>query len=218
MARTNTKEEIISLLPDDTTKPRPRLSKLIIKNFRTIGSDPVEIFLDDIVVLVGANNVGKSSILRAYEVAMNAGSKAAYLTIDDFPNNRVDLENLPEIEVHTIISENKPGAQWIKILPNGEMLIREKWTWSGPALEPKRRGFDVVENDWVDKVPWGAPNVANAYRPKVHRIGAFASPEMQEAEITGLLQTIIKDRFKNIISPSNTSGKTDCQTAHCGRH
>ena len=209
MARTNTKEEIISLLPDDTTKPRPRLSKLIIKNFRTIGSVPVEILLDDIVVLVGANNVGKSSILRAYEVAMNAGSKAAYLTMDDFPNNKVDLENLPEIEVHTIISENKPGAQWIKTLPNGEMLIREKWTWSGPAVEPKRRGFDVVENDWVDKVPWGAPNVANAYRPKVHRIGAFASPETQEAEITGLLQTIIKDRFKNIISPSNTSGKTD---------
>ena len=209
MARTNTKEEIISLLPDDTTKPRPRLSKLIIKNFRTIGSVPVEIFLDDIVVLVGANNVGKSSILRAYEVAMNAGSKAAYLTMDDFPNNKVDLENLPEIEVHTIISENKPGAQWIKTLPNGEMLIREKWTWSGSAVEPKRRGFDVVENDWVDKVPWGAPNVANAYRPKVHRIGAFASPETQEAEITGLLQTIIKDRFKNIISPSNTSGKTD---------
>ena len=66
MARTNTKEEIISLLPDDTTKPRPRLSKLIIKNFRTIGSVPVEIFLDDIVVLVGANNVGKS-IRSSYE-------------------------------------------------------------------------------------------------------------------------------------------------------
>lgn len=209
MARTSAREEIISLLPEDETVPRPRLSKLIIKNFRTIGKIPVEIYLDDIVVLVGANNVGKSSILRAYEVAMSTGSKAGYLTIDDFPNNAVDTENLPEIEVHTIISENKPGAQWIQILPNGEMLIREKWTWSAPSMEPKRQGFDVIANDWVDKVPWGAPNVANAYRPKVHRIDAFASPEVQESEIIGLLQTIIKNTFKNITSPGNTSGKTD---------
>ena len=209
MARASAKEEIISLLPEDETVPRPRLSKLIIKNFRTIGKIPVEIYLDDIVVLVGANNVGKSSILRAYEVAMSTGSKAGYLTIDDFPSNTVDTENLPEIEVHTIISENKPGAQWIKILPSGEMLIREKWTWSGPSIEPKRQGFDVIADEWVDKVPWGAPNVANAYRPKVHRIDAFASPEVQESEIIGLLQTIIKNTFKKITSPSNTSGKTD---------
>lgn len=47
---------------------------MIIKNFRTIGSSPVEIDLNDIAVLVGANNVGKSSILRAYEAAMSTGS------------------------------------------------------------------------------------------------------------------------------------------------
>lgn len=209
MPRLSAKEEIISLLSEDVTIPRPRLSKLIIKNFRTIGKEPVEIFLDDIVVLVGANNVGKSSILRAYEIAMSTGSKAGYLSIDDFPNNIVDLDNLPEIEVHTIISENKPGTQWVKTLQNGEMLIREKWTWSSPGVEPKRQGFDVNENKWVDKVPWGAPNVANAYRPKVHRIDAFASPEIQEAEITGLIQAIIKDKFKNITSLNNKSGKTD---------
>lgn len=48
-------EDIVSLLPDDTNAPHPRLRKLIIKNFRTIGINPVEIDLDDIVVLVGAN-------------------------------------------------------------------------------------------------------------------------------------------------------------------
>lgn len=108
MARTSTKEEIISLLPEDETVPRPTLSKLIIKNFRTIGKIPVEIYLDDIVVLVGANNVGKSSILRAYEVAMSTGSKAGYLTIDDFPNNAVDTENLPEFE------NRFRGAGWLE--------------------------------------------------------------------------------------------------------
>ncbi|MDH5938980.1 AAA family ATPase [Vibrio splendidus] len=39
-----------------------RLEKLLISNFRSIGSVPVEIELDDIVILVGGNNFGKSTI------------------------------------------------------------------------------------------------------------------------------------------------------------
>lgn len=53
--------------------PRARLHKLVIANFRAIGKTPVTIELDDIVVLVGPNNAGKSSVLRAYEVVMQAG-------------------------------------------------------------------------------------------------------------------------------------------------
>lgn len=99
MAKTKTAaKDIVSLLPDDNINARPRLSKLIIKNFRTIGDSPVEIELDDIVVLVGANNSGKSSILRAYEVAMNTGSNAGKLSIEDFPNNIVDDDKLPELK------------------------------------------------------------------------------------------------------------------------
>jgi len=48
----------------DDQAPRARLHKLTIQNFRAIGRQPVAIELDDIVVLVGANNTGKSSILR----------------------------------------------------------------------------------------------------------------------------------------------------------
>jgi len=55
--------------------PRPRLAKLTIRNFRCIGPSPVVVDLDDIVVLVGPNNVGKSSVLKAYEVIMSEGSK-----------------------------------------------------------------------------------------------------------------------------------------------
>jgi predicted ATP-dependent endonuclease of OLD family len=56
--------------------PRPRLVKLVIKNLRCIGPNPVTIDLDDIVVLVGPNNVGKSSVLKAYELIMSEGSAA----------------------------------------------------------------------------------------------------------------------------------------------
>jgi Predicted ATP-dependent endonuclease of the OLD family len=202
-------EQVISLIPENVDIPRPRLCKLIIKNFRTIGNNPVEIDLDEIVVLVGANNCGKSSILRAYEVAMSTGSTAGKLQLDDFPNNIVEPNALPEIELHTIISENKPGDRWIKYLSSGEMLIREKWTWSSPNTDPKRQGFDVLINNWSEEVPWGAANVANAYRPKPHRIDAFSSPENQANEITKLLSELIKDKLKAIKSPGNNTEKTD---------
>lgn len=203
------KTETISLISENTYIPKPRLKKLKIKNFRSIGKIPIEIDLDEIVVLVGANNAGKSSILRAYEVAMNNGSKEGYLTIDDFPNQKIDDNNLPEIELETIISENRPGEQWIKQLENGEMLIRERWIWHEVGKPPKRQGFDVLKNDWSDKVPWGAPNVANAYRPKPHRIDAFSSPGEQEKAIASLLTDIINGRIKTIKSSSCDPEKTD---------
>ncbi|MFC0514504.1 AAA family ATPase [Mucilaginibacter angelicae] len=77
----------------------PRLTKLIIKNFRAIGSKPVAIDLNDIVVPVGGNNVGKSTILKAYEIAMCQGSNSGILSIDDFPRGAVNLDELLEIEI-----------------------------------------------------------------------------------------------------------------------
>ena len=203
------KAEEISLIPDDNALPKPKLHKLIIKNFRTIGEQAVEIDLDEIVILVGANNTGKSSILRAYEIAMSNGSKEGRLTLEDFPNRQIDPDHLPEIEIQTIISENKPGSQWIKHLENGQMLIRERWIWEKPGTDPKRQGFDVEKNDWSDNVPWGAPNVANAYRPKPHRIDAFSSPEVQEAAVTKLVADIIADRIKRIKTTGDGEAKTD---------
>jgi putative ATP-dependent endonuclease of OLD family len=82
--------------------------------------------------------VGKSSILKAYELAMSQGSAKADLKLEDFPNNEIDEENLPEIELHTIVYDNSPGDRWIQTLDNGEMLVKERWIWNGEG-KPKRR-------------------------------------------------------------------------------
>ncbi|QSX38844.1 ATP-dependent nuclease [Shewanella sedimentimangrovi] len=200
MAAKKKNDEVIALAGDDENSPRPRLHKLIIQNFRSIGSEKVEIELDDIVVLVGPNNVGKSSILRAYETVMSHGSKDGKLTINDFPNGQVDADNLPTIELHTIVFNDAPGDRWLDPTAAGEWLIREKWTWDSPNKDPKRQGFDVQKNDWDDQVPWGAPNVANSRRPLPHRIDAFATPEKQAAEITKLITSLLKEKLSEIKS------------------
>ncbi|MBT2766017.1 AAA family ATPase [Paenibacillus sp. ISL-20] len=178
---------------------RPRLKQLIIQNFRGIGSQPVTIELDKIVVLVGPNNVGKSSILRAYEVVMSEGSNEAVLYEDDFPGGKVIESAYPTIELHTVVYDNAPGARWIEIdVPTQEKIVKEKWTWTAPG-SPKRQGFDVEKKEWAsDGVPWGAANIANYNRPKPHRVDAFSDPKVQADKIVKLLAEVIKDRVKNI--------------------
>jgi len=210
-AKKDAAAEIVSLTPDDPTIPRPRLHKLIIKNFRAIGNIPVEIELDEIVVLVGPNNAGKSSILRAYEVVMKQGSNEGKLQIDDFPNGIVIQNALPEIELQTVIYDNAPGERWIQLTADGEFLIREQWTWNSPNANPQRRGFDVTKGDWDDQVPWGAPAIANSRRPLPHRIEAFTSPDVQAKEIADLLMSILREKLKSIKSGGDEQEKSDYQ-------
>jgi len=180
---------------------QPRLKELKIQNFRCIGSTPVTIELDDIVVLVGPNNVGKSCILKAYQIAMSHGSAAGKLNIEDFPNGKINNGNLPTIELITIVGDNTPGEEWIKINDQGEMEVRERWFWENEGA-PTRQGWNVKNEDWDKKVPWGAPNVAKSRRPEPHRVSAFDSPEKQSDEITKILITALEERIKSIAEGS----------------
>ncbi|MBP9151986.1 MAG: AAA family ATPase [Flavobacteriales bacterium] len=174
-----------------------KLEKLVIKNFRAIGETPVEIDLDEIVVLVGPNNVGKSSILRAYEVVMGD----LVMTLDDFHLN--DFNRIPEIIVHTIVDDDdKPGDLWSETLSTGKYLVKEKWVWESPGSKSVRRGFLIDEARWSNdddkqKVPWGAKNFAFKHRPQPHRISAFSTPDEQSEGIISLIDTLIKNRLES---------------------
>ena len=187
-----------------------KLRKLVVQNFGCIGTTPVEIDLDDIVVLVGPNNTGKSTILRAYHVVFS--SSEPKLKIDDFPELKLDPDNLPTIELHTAVNANPPGHRWIANV-DGENIIRERWRWAEPDQKAKRQGFDVLQGDWANEVPWGAANVANSRRPKPHRIEAFAKPEDQAKEVTELLLDILKSSVKQLpttaVSPDGQEEPTE---------
>lgn len=193
------------------TAPRARLHQLTISNFRCIGAKPVTIELDDIVVLVGPNNAGKSSVLRAYEVVMQSG-KLGYLDIDDFPNGKIPesgSKQIPTIELETVLYEDSkpPAAHWIDTKPNGDRHVRERWTWKEPGA-PQKVGFNVEKGDWDEAHgPWGAAGVAQANRPEPHRIEAFDNPQTQANEIVALLQEAIKEKVKEIAGSKSQDGQ-----------
>ncbi|MGR5184352.1 ATP-dependent nuclease [Photobacterium damselae] len=177
----------------------PKIKKLVIKNFGCIGSQKLEVDIDDIVVLVGANNAGKSTILRAYE----AVTDCLKLDQDDFHNKQVTADNHPEIHVHTIcIEENKPGDEWCAEQPDGSFLVKEKWTWDGTNREPKRVGHNVELDRWAqtgdnETMPWGMNNLAKSKRPKPHRVNTFDDPEVQALAIKSLLKSLLEENIKN---------------------
>ena len=170
-----------------------KLRKLAIQNFGCIGKTAVEVDLDDIVVLVGPNNAGKSTILRAYQAITE--SSLPKLTIEDFHERKVDAAALPTIELFTAVIDDLPAGRWIK-KEDGENIVRERWVWKEPGTEAKRQGWDVNTGDWSDNVPWGAANIANSRRPVPHRIEAFANPAEQIKEITDLLLKVLQGRIK----------------------
>jgi putative ATP-dependent endonuclease of OLD family len=174
-----------------------RLCKLSVKNFRAIGNPGVEIDLDDIVVLVGPNNCGKSSILKAYEVIMQDGSAAGHLKLEDFPHSKIEAASSPEIELLTEVVEGEPGAKWIEV-KGGKKYVRERWIWTatGPG---KRSGWNVEIGGWDEaEVPWGAANVANSRRPQPHAVRAFDPPDKQAEQIHDLLKTAVVEHAKTL--------------------
>lgn len=184
----------------DPYAPRPRLHKLRVSNFRCIGPTPVEIELDDIVVLVGPNNAGKSSILRAYQVVMLEGDKQGHLTTDDFPGGKVNTERPPTIELETVVHEgNSPATKWVSTNPDtGERVVKERWQWKREGA-PDRDGWNVETGGWDStSFPWGPGNIAQANRPRPHRVGAFEDPIKQAEQVLDLLKEAIKSRVKEV--------------------
>src|SRR5436190_13917814 len=125
-------EKSVDIIPVDA---QTKLWKLIVKNLGCIGETPVTIDLDDIVVLVGKNNTGKSTILRAYELVC---SVKATLTEEDYPGRDTNLT--PEIELHTMIISNPPGSCWIDNT-SGQPIVRERWRWEAPNKPATRQGY-----------------------------------------------------------------------------
>jgi putative ATP-dependent endonuclease of OLD family len=113
----------------------------------------------------------------------------------------------PTIELITVVSDNTPGEDWVSANASGEIEVRERWFWTGIG-EPTRQGWNVKKNDWDEKVPWGAPNVAKSRRPEPHRVGAFDPPEKQAEEIVNILLSVLQDRIKKIEEEAKESEET----------
>lgn len=177
-----------------------RLTRIKLWNLWSIDERGVDIPLDDIVVLVGENNTGKSSIVRAYALALNAEEKSGVLSAEDFhrrriPSDRADEAHLrPRIEIETRITGDPPDNGLWRI-DGAHAFLRERFTWTAPGLgavrETYRAGFAVLDDEerWSkEEQPYGAAGVRKGKRPKVYEVDAFAQPNDRAEEVANLLR------------------------------
>jgi len=174
-----------------------KLQKLIIKNFRGLKGDKnvIDFSKSNIIFLIGQNNTGKSSFLRAYEFFVNARQIAA---ISDFYN--YDLGIPIEIEGFFLKEEGDnedaelagKGKQaepdWVNKWVDGDSIVKIKKRWAKKDDAGEKFTFSPEQNEWVKDGFGGLPTLFQKYSPTPICISAMETEASLEEKVNKLIQ------------------------------
>ena len=162
---------------------RSKLLRMTVRNIGCIGNEGVDIELDNIVCLVGKNNAGKSTILRAYELAK--GSVSFDASRDRHQGASPDEPSEVLLEVHIPDGIGNVDAKWRQD-KDGYRVVKSRWQWSAPAFQKVRTTWDptdgrIGQGDWAeDTKAGGADPVFGSRLPRPLRIGSLDDAEKTE--------------------------------------
>lgn len=173
-----------------------KLIELKIRNLGCIDENGVTVKIDDIVVLIGPNNAGKTTILKAYELFKNSGPM---LTSDDFyqnnENNPVEIEGV----FGEITDEDKVqiGEKWLYLNEDDEIVIKYKWHWRKSGVKGEKYSWNQSEKKWVAGGMGGWDSKIASCIPVPLKISPFDDSEQLEKKIVELLTSAVKENIKN---------------------
>jgi predicted ATPase len=174
-----------------------KLQRFIIKNFRGLNGE--NNFLDfsnsDIIFLIGKNNVGKSSFLRAYEFMVNAKQKAVLSDFYDHDiTTPIEMEGIFLKEANDGDNEDFKGSgkkaepDWIDKWVDENGLIRIRRIWTGIDIDAERFTFSPAQNDWVQNGFGGMPTLFQKHAPTPIGISAMETETSLEEKVNKLIQ------------------------------
>ncbi len=126
---------------------------MFVRNIGCIGDDGVSIALDDVVCIVGRNNSGKSTLLRAYELAQ--GGEKFDWSRDRCANAPDDQPSEVILEIHIPEGIGNIGEEW-KEVRDGLRILTSRWQWQQshigdsklfPIRQTRKPGQPVKENE-----------------------------------------------------------------------
>lgn len=173
-----------------------KLIELQIKNLRCIDENGITIKIDDIVVLIGPNNVGKTTSIRAYEMFANSGT---ILKIDDFYQNN---ENNP-VEIAGVFGEitnedkQQIGEKWIYKNNDKQDVIKYKWRWEKSGVKGEKYSWCDKEGKWEKGGMGGWDSKIASCIPVPLKISPFDDSIQLENKIVELLTSAVKENVKN---------------------
>ncbi|MDY2582864.1 ATP-dependent nuclease [Clostridium perfringens] len=173
-----------------------KLRELIIKNYGCIGEDELRVVIDDIIVLIGPNNVGKTTVLNAYESFAGAG---VALDKNKFHKNCTDSP----IEISGIFSditeEDKVqiGEKWIFSHQDYNKCIKYKYVWKKEDTKGVKYSWNNNEKKWEKGGMGGWDTKITSCIPVPIKINPLDSPEELQKQIIEILSVAIKEKSKN---------------------
>jgi predicted ATP-dependent endonuclease of OLD family len=174
---------------------------MCIKNIGCIGNDGLTIELDDIVCLVGANNSGKTTVLRAYELAI----KQAELKPEERNWNSNGNPASVELWVHIPEATANVDEKW-KEKSGDLLLVRSKWEWPINESKPIRTTWDPKAQEYAENgKASGLDTVFNSRLPQPFRIGSLEDPQEEHKKLLALILEPVARKYKFLMADKESS-------------
>lgn len=172
---------------------RSKLLKISFGNLGCIGNEGLSVSLDNILCLVDDNNAGKSTVLRAYELAVGTQT---YSYDKDYCKRSDEQNTYVEISVHIPEGTANIAEKWKE--KQGDLLVvKSRWEWDKNGSKT-RKTYDPETQEYSDDGnAAGLDNVFNSRLPVPFRIGALENPQ---AELKNLLKLIVDPIAENLRS------------------
>ncbi|MGZ7442803.1 ATP-dependent nuclease [Paenibacillus sp. TH7-28] len=171
-----------------------KLAELIIENFRGIGPKGVKVKIDNIIVLIGKNNVGKTTVLSAYEAFASTG---APLKLKDFYNE--DINNKPIITgIFVDVEEGELAQKWIHEDEESgyKNCIKAQYRWSSPDVGGEKFSFNPATGEFEKGGMGGFDSILTSKIPTPLKISPLDDPSELEKKILEILIDAIKQNTK----------------------
>lgn len=179
---------------EDRVPETSRLVKMRISNLGCIGPEGCEIALDNILCLVGANNTGKSTFLRAYELALGT---AKFDPANDLCRRAGEMPATVEIWVHIPEGMANIAEKW-KEKDGALRLVRSRWEWRKETSWTKNRTtWDPEIGGYsADDKASGLDTVFSSRLPVPFRIGSLEHPDTEHKQLLKLVLQPIADKIQ----------------------
>ena len=148
------------------------------------------------ITVIGPNNVGKTTSIRAYEMFANSGT---ILKIDDFYQNN---ENNP-VEIAGVFGEitnedkQQIGEKWIYKNNDKQDVIKYKWRWEKSGVKGEKYSWCDKEGKWEKGGMGGWDSKIASCIPVPLKINPFDDSIQLENKIVELLTSAVKENVKN---------------------
>lgn len=171
-----------------------RLAELRIKNYRRIGSIECAIRIDEIVVLIGQNNSGKSTILDAYEAFASGGKELDESHFHAGGQEPIEITGtfncLSTEDIDTL------GKKWPHIDPAYGESIKVRWVWKKPGEKAQKQSYNPESSAFEDGGVGGWDSLLQSRIPAPIRIKPTDPIDTTQTKIVSMLKDHIKARLK----------------------